>query len=473
MVFNSFDFFIFFAIVYTLHIVIADKYRWILLLIASYFFYMYWEASYIVLIVTSTLIGYFFSRTLISSPEPEKRKLGVLLSVSANLSLLFFFKYYNFFQDTIAYTLSKYGIAYQPNVHELMLPIGISFYTFHIISYTVDVYRGELPAEKHLGKFALYVAFFPQLVAGPIVRAIDLLPQIKKDKVTIDHERLISGTAKICWGFFKKVVVADTIAIQVDAVYNNHEAYNGVTLLLATYLFAFQIYCDFSGYTDIALGLARIMGYDLKENFRLPYFSKNVTEFWRRWHISLSTWLRDYLYIPLGGSRGSKWKTYRNLFLTMLLGGMWHGASWNFLIWGAINGSYLAIEKALGLADSSWSKSSNLIIKFFNVFLCFNLICISWIFFRAVTFDQAVFISKAIIHLSGPPQIADFSVFTNIVIGLIVLLTVEIIWLRKNDFILYTKEWGYKPIAVFCSIMIILILLFGVSGSSQFIYFQF
>ncbi|MTI29525.1 MBOAT family O-acyltransferase, partial [Xanthovirga aplysinae] len=367
-----------------------------------------------------------------------------------------------------------FSLNYSPNQHSLLLPVGISFYTFQTLSYTIDGYRGCLTPEKHLGKFALYVSFFPQLVAGPIERAKNLLPQFHKDKLKIDSDKFISGFTKVLLGFFKKVVVADTIAIQVDSIYNNYELHTGPTLLMATYLFAFQIYCDFSGYSDIAIGLSRMMGYDLMENFKLPYFSKSVTEFWRRWHISLSSWLKDYLYIPLGGSRKGNIFTYRNLMTTMLLGGLWHGASWNFVIWGGLNGLFLSIEKGLYKRNIVFrGHTETLLYKVIRVFICFNLICLSWVFFRAETLQQATDILKSIFSFQGGVTIKDTSVFANLCFGLMGLLFVEYFLIRKKSLYSIVNEKGEIWASAFCGVLIIFILLFGVSNGSQFIYFQF
>ncbi|NNF02472.1 MAG: MBOAT family protein [Bacteroidia bacterium] len=449
------------------------KYRWILLLVASYFFYMYWEASYILLLMFSTIVDFSISLKLLSSENEKIRKLGVLCSLITNLGILAVFKYFNFAQQTMFDICSLLNVDYTPNKHELLLPIGISFYTFQTISYTLDVYWRKIRPEPHLGKFALYVSFFPQLVAGPIERAKSLLPQLKKEVVKVKPERFISGLALVMLGLFKKVVVADTLAIQVDVIYNNWSVYNGLSLLMATYLFAFQIYCDFSGYSDIAIGIARMMGYELMENFKLPYFSKNITEFWRRWHISLSTWLRDYLYIPLGGNRLGAIMTARNLMITMLLGGLWHGASWNFVVWGALNGLFLSIERYFKLSKDPSSRDRSLISKFLYTFICFNLICLTWVFFRAESFGQAMDILSAIAELSGPVIIKDTSVFFNLVIGLITLLVIEYFFLRKNRIGDLIQKHGLIWGAGFCAFLLMMIVLFGVSNGNQFIYFQF
>ena len=475
MIFNSVDFLLFYLLVFALYFSMPSRFRWGLLLVASYFFYMYWEAAYILLILASTLIDYFVSHRILSSDDPKRRKQGLWLSIAVNLGLLFTFKYFNFFQENLSLVFDQLGVNYVPNQHELILPVGISFYTFQTLSYTIDVYRRKIPPEKHLGIFALYVSFFPQLVAGPIERATNLLPQLRLNTNRFNSKQFISGFVQACWGFFKKAVVADIIAIQVDAIFNNYEMQSSPMLLMGIYLFAFQIYNDFSGYSDIAIGVSRMMGYDLMENFRLPYFSKNVTEFWRRWHISLSSWLRDYLYIPLGGNRKGKKRTYANLGLTMLLGGLWHGAAWNFVIWGGLNGAYLAVERGLGIHRKSQDepRKSPFFLRVVQVLLCFNLICLTWIFFRAETLEQALFMIKGVVQWSGNLDVVNSSVFANILLVLPLLLAVEYFFLRKHGIRQLSRRLGDLGSAGFCSFLILIILLFGISNGSQFIYFQF
>ncbi len=471
MIFSSFDFIFFFISIYLFYYLVPAKLRWLLLLIGSYFFYMYWEPSYIILIITSTLIDYLVSKRLAKTSGRKIRIRLLLLSIVSNLGLLFTFKYFNFFNEIIFDVGELFGYDYSVNKLDLLLPVGISFYTFQTLSYTIDVYRKKITPERHLGKFALYVSFFPQLVAGPIERASNLLPQIGRvSKLKFNSDQFISGFTQVLFGFFKKVVVADTLAIYVDSIYNNYQYHSGFSLLFATYMFAFQIYCDFSGYSDIAIGSARMMGFDFKENFKLPYFSKSITEFWRRWHISLSSWLRDYLYIPLGGSRGRiKVLTYRNLMITMLLGGLWHGASWNFIIWGGLNGLYLAIEKIFG-KRIGYLKS----VKPLRLFVTFNLICLTWIFFRSSTLDQSwailtnLFSQEHFWNL----KIQDTGVFASMIFNLSIMLLVEYFFLRKSDYNRLTKKYNSR-LFIPSAIVFILIVIFGVEDGSQFIYFQF
>ena len=471
MLFNSVDFLIFFAIVFVLYYVIKPSLRWIMLLIASYFFYMCWEPSFILLILFSTIVDYFIARKLSDSKGANRKKL-LLVSLVVNLGVLFVFKYFNFFNESVQYLTDWMGFSINsPNLN-LLLPVGISFYTFQTLSYTIDVYRNQMEAERHFGKFALYVAFFPQLVAGPIERASNLLPQLSRNENALKYNNTVVGFTQITYGLFKKVVVSDTLAQFVNAVYNNYEVHSGLSLLIATYLFAFQIYCDFSGYSDIAIGTARMMGYRFMDNFQLPYFSKNVTEFWRRWHISLSSWLRDYLYIPLGGNRHGTFNTYKNLTITMLLGGLWHGASWNFVIWGLLNGAYLSIERALGIragyVKRGWIKKG--VLTFFT----FNLICLTWIFFRAGTFDQAIAITGKIFQ-GDYSRFVSFSMpyLSSVLLVLTLLLTIDFGIFRKISFDKLFTSYPIPLVILFNVFFWLIILLFGVVDGEQFIYFQF
>lgn len=469
MLFNSLDFVLFFLVFAALFFLIPSKYRWLLLLLGSYFFYMYWKWEFIFLILFSTGIDYYCGIQMTKRSDIRLRRPFLLLSLFSNLGILFFFKYFNFFAASVN-DLSGSSIS----AMNIILPMGISFYTFQTLSYSIDVYRGNISAEKHLGRFALYVSFFPQLVAGPIERADRLLPQFQKNDQKPEFDRLITGLAQVLIGLFKKVVVADTIAIYVNHIYGYPDLYTGFTLLFATYLFAIQIYCDFSGYTDIAIGAAKMLGYDLMENFRTPYFSISITEFWRRWHISLSSWLRDYLYIPLGGNRGSRIFTYRNLMITMLLGGLWHGASWNFVLWGLLHGVYLSIERIFDypkkVSNKSWW------IRLSAGLLTFHLVCFSWIFFRSETFDKASIIVRRIFTVDyfWNLQIKDTSVFGAILIATTILGFIDIFLRKKLN--LYFSEHGTANrvhLVLLKSVLLMLIALFGISEGSQFIYFQF
>ncbi|HTA82039.1 MAG TPA: MBOAT family O-acyltransferase [Bacteroidia bacterium] len=467
MVFNSFNFFIFFIAVVTLYFSIPHRFRWALLLIASCMFYMFLIPVYIFIIWATIIIDYFMGICI--EKGGSKKKLYLLLSIVANLSILAFFKYYNFLNENLGVILHGVGYRNLLPYLNIALPIGLSFHTFQAMSYTIDIYRGQQKAERHFGIYALYIMFFPQLVAGPIERAHNMLHQFY-EKHYFNAERTISGLQLILWGLYKKVVVADTIAIYVNSIYDNPSSNNGLTLVIATYAFAFQIYCDFSGYSDIAVGSARILGFELTQNFRLPYFSKSVSEFWRRWHISFSTWLRDYLYIPLGGNRSGKIKMLRNILITMLLGGLWHGASWNFILWGALNGAYLCIEKMLsyfGVKALPW--------KLLKVFITFNLICFSWIFFRADTFHNASLIVRNIfsVHEFFNVRIQDVEIFVSMLVKIILLLAIEFFLLRKHSLDFSEKKHPWIWSLSFNTFLIILIVVFGVKEGTQFIYFQF
>lgn len=484
MLFNSLEFLIFFPVVTILYFILPHKLRWVLLLLASYIFYMFWRPIFIFLILISTIIDYISGRMMDRFELGSKpRKLFLLFSLTSNLGILFLFKYFNFFAESWAIITGN-----NFNALALILPMGISFYTFQTLSYSIDVYRGHRKSEKHLGYFALYVTFFPQLVAGPIERSTKLLPELKKVN-KYDYIRVVSGLKRMTWGFFKKLVIADNLAIAVNHVYGDVGNMLALTLLIATVFFAYQIYCDFSGYSDIAIGTAKIMGIDLMENFKRPYFAKSIKEFWSRWHISLSTWFRDYLYIPLGGSRISKARTYVNVFLVFLISGLWHGAAWTFVIWGAIHGSYQMYESAtLRLRSNLWKKIKldNTIIQFLvKWFVTMGVVLLSWIFFRANSVQDAFTVLNTIIN-----SILNLSIISNIPasvratgIGLHRLIVVfgAIIVLEINNLIEENRGYGVldifrmKPILrwIVYYVIVFCIILFGKFGQAEFIYFQF
>ena len=439
---------------------------------------MWWEPTYILLILLSTVIDFFVGRRVAAIPEKRARKPWLLLSLATNLGLLFTFKYFNFFNDQVASLYSMMGLEYTISELSVLLPVGISFYTFQTLSYTIDLYKGQIEPEKHFGKFALFVAFFPQLVAGPIERAKSLLPQFHKDH-DFDYNRFVSGLKLMVWGLFKKVVIADRLAVFVDVVYNTPTEHSSATLVLATYFFAFQIYCDFSGYSDIAIGAARVMGYDLMLNFSRPYFARNVSDFWKRWHISLSTWFRDYVYIPLGGNRVSVPKWYINLIITFLVSGLWHGANWTFVAWGALHGGYLvlAILKDKVLTDSglqNWLTRNPKFDWFLDIFITFNLSVFAWIFFRANSIGDAFYVIGTLPSFNPfDIYLGTSSTFGYAMIGLCILLLVE---LRQEFYKImtpYIETRGailrYSSYAFY----ILLILTIGVFDGGQFIYFQF
>lgn len=480
MLFNSIEFLFFFPIVVSIYFTIPHRFRWILLLGASYYFYMCWKAEYIILIFISTLIDYYAGIQMGKIEAKAKRKKFLILSLVSNLGILFMFKYFNFFNDSIRDAFNYFNIFYGVSTFNVLLPIGISFYTFQTLSYSIDVYRGIKKPEKHLGIFALYVAFFPQLVAGPIERSTKLLPQFL-EKFDFDYQRVMGGIKLMFWGFFKKIVIADRLAIYVNEVYNNPNDYYGMPVILATYFFAIQIYCDFSGYSDIAIGSAKVMGYNLMDNFNRPYSSKSIREFWKRWHISLSSWFKDYLYISLGGNRVSKWRWYYNLLIVFLISGLWHGANWTFVVWGALHGFYFLF--------SIWTKDLReklsafflldrfcTIQKYFKVFITFHLVWFSWIFFRANS------ISDAFLLIQNMFQI-DFSRLGisvplgnyEMAIAFLSILFMEFIHIiqKHQGMRNFLSE---KPIWFRWSMYYLIVMgifIFGQFKAREFIYFQF
>jgi len=445
---------------------------------------MCWKPEYIILIIISTLIDYSMALLMGKEKKRSGRKKYLIISLFSNLGLLFAFKYFNFFDQSIGELLNTFNIFYEVSAYKILLPVGISFYTFQTLSYSIDVYRGKKKPEKHLGIFAVYVSFFPQLVAGPIERSEKLLPQFRK-KIDFDYNRVTDGLKLILWGFFKKIVIADRLAVIVDRVYNNVGDYEGFTLLIATLAFSIQIYCDFSGYSDIAIGSAKIMGYDLMENFRRPYYSKSIGEFWRRWHISLSTWFKDYLYIPLGGSRVSKNRIFFNLFVTFLISGLWHGANWTYIFWGALHGSYLIVEK---LTEKFKLKITNLISnnfkKYIQIIFTFSLISFAWIFFRANNVSDAFLVIEKM--FSNFDSYINFNFFFNskTVFGLgkieLIITFLSVMILEGFHFIqskgsiriILSKQVIYIRWMIYLTILF-WIILFGEFGKNQFIYFQF
>lgn len=436
MLFNSLQFLIFFPLVTVAYFMLpALRARNMMLLVASYYFYMQYKPEYAILMFISTLIDYAAANGMARAGDKKTVKnLWLCLSLVGNLGMLFFFKYFNFFNRNVAVLLSFFNVSYQPLSLDILLPVGISFYTFQTLSYTIDVYRGDIAAERDFFTFALYVSFFPQLVAGPIERSTNLLPQFCRYN-EFDAKRAASGLRLMLFGFFKKVVIADRLAVIVNTVYNNYTSYNGVYYIIATIAFAYQIFCDFSGYSDIARGCARIMGFELMVNFERPYFSKSVTEFWRRWHISLSTWFRDYLYIPLGGSRKGYLRTLLNLFIVFLVSGLWHGASWTFVVWGALNGIAIVFEKIVGIGKRAGKRDhmekkklerrqkpvlvrfSGFVAGLIPMALTFAFINFTWVFFRAQSLDQAFFMLPRFLQGLDTFNLKEF-LSTRVILGL-------------------------------------------------------
>ncbi len=478
MLFNSLQFLVFFPIVVALYFIIPYRFRWILLLIASYYFYMCWNYKYVVLLLFTTIICYFAAIGIYRSDKKKIRLLLLWGCILIYLGTLFFFKYFNFFGESINILFAKFNIFYHVPSYQYLLPVGISFYTFQALGYTIDVYRGSIKPEYHFGKFALFKSFFPQLVAGPIERASNLLPQFSK-KFDFNYYRIRDGLVLMAWGFFKKVVIADRLAEYVNIVYNNPNDYHGIPVILATIFFAFQIYCDFSGYSDIAVGSAKVMGFSLMTNFRRPYFAQNIKEFWQRWHISLSTWFRDYFYISLGGNRVAIWRWQLNLFLTFLVSGIWHGANWTFIIWGALHGFYLVFAiwtKKMQTQTNDFLRLGRHVklITFISVFITFLLVVFAWIFFRANSVGDAFVIIKNMFNFSySEYNLYYFPVDLYIAFASIFLLILFEYTLEYSNVLnrIYTLKRPYKWAILTCILFSIMIL--GKWDSVNFLYFQF
>jgi len=432
-----------------------------------------------ILILGFTIVIDYFAGILIENEAGKRRKLYLIMSLVANVGVLAVFKYYNFLNKNLTDLLGSISTKNPIPFLKILLPIGLSFHTFQAMSYTIEVYRGNQKAERHFGIYSLYVMFYPQLVAGPIERPQNLLHQFR-EKYNFDYNRVVAGLQLILLGFFKKIVIADRLAIYVNAVYNHPQQHSGVTLILASIFFAFQIYCDFSGYSDIAIGTAKVMGFDLMTNFKRPYFSTNISEFWKRWHISLSTWFKDYLYISLGGNRVSIPRWYFNLFIVFLISGLWHGASWTYIIWGALNGFYLVFAMVSQNFRNRMNQFSGInkfpvINRSFQIVTTFMLSCFAWIFFRANTVSDSFIIVKRIFTARGSLFFdkADPSSFIFSFLGIFILLLIE----SKKEFykgsisFFSNKNWLVKNLSY--ALLIVLILLIGVFDGGQFIYFQF
>lgn len=473
MLFNSWEFVVFFSIVFTLYWLFNKnlKLQNVLLLLSSYVFYGWWDWRFLFLLFLNSLVNFVLGKYIFSTTDEKRKKKILYAALVFNLGLLGFFKYFNFFIDSFISLSNGVGIKTSEFTLNIILPVGISFYTFQALSYIIDIYRGNIKPVTDPVSFFTFKAFFPQLVAGPIERASNLLQQIDIPR-KFNVAWFKAGVFQVAVGFFRKVVIADSLAVYVDRIYGAPEIYDSNTLILATVLYAFQIYFDFSGYSDIAIGTAKMMGFRFEQNFNLPYFSKSLTEFWRKWHMSLSFWLRDYLYISLGGNRKGKLITYRNLMLTMLLGGLWHGSSWNFVIWGAIHGVFLAAEK--WMMSFNFSLFKNKIFNALGYLYTFAVVCFAWIFFRAQSFDTAqTVISKIFNYRFTSVYIGDINIFINMLVMLIIGLMIDFT-LRVRNVHLETAaaNWSTIKLAAVTSIFIILLCLFF-SSSNNFIYFQF
>ena len=480
MIFNSIDFAIFLPIIYILYWFVTKRsltIQNILLLVASYFFYAYWDPRFLLLLVFSTFLDYFTGIRMHDSRNVFWKKAWFWISIIVNVGFLGVFKYYNFFAESFAELLNGFGLHVNVWSLKIILPVGISFYTFHGLSYVIDIYKERIKPERNFVDYAVFVSFFPLLVAGPIERATHLLPQIQK-KREFNYSKSIDGLRQILWGLFKKVVVADGCAEWSNMIFNDTGAYDGSTLFLGAIFFTFQIYCDFSGYSDIALGTARLFGIELLRNFSFPYFSRDIAEFWRRWHISLTTWFRDYLYIPLGGSKGGTWMKIRNTFIICLVSGFWHGANWTFIVWGALNAFYFLPLMLTNsnrnnleiVAQGKWFPTVREIIGMVSTFL---MAVFGWIFFRSNDLTHAFsFIGKMVTtnFFKAPkiPELAYLSIFF-----IIFMLFVEWIGRESNYALERIDKIKFVPFRwVFYSLLIVCIIV--LSGKEQeFIYFQF
>ncbi|RAJ16988.1 MBOAT family O-acyltransferase [Olleya aquimaris] len=479
MLFNSLDFAVFLPIVFILYWFVTDKSLKLqnaLLVLASYVFYGWWDWRFLSLIIFSSLVDYTIGLQLKKEDKPSKRKLLLWTSILVNLGFLGFFKYYNFFVDNFVEAFSFFGSKIQPNTLDIILPVGISFYTFQTLSYTIDVYKRKLEPTEDIVSFLAFVSFFPQLVAGPIERATHLLPQFYK-KRQFHYSKAVDGCRQILWGFFKKVVIADNCAEYANQIFNNSAEHSGSTLLMGALFFTFQIYGDFSGYSDIAIGTSRLFGFNLKQNFAFPYFSRDIAEFWRRWHMSLSTWFRDYLYIPLGGSRGGTWMKVRNTFIIFLVSGFWHGANWTFIVWGFLNALYflpllLANRNRNNLNVVAQDSYLPTLKESMQMLITFGITVLAWIFFRAENLTHAMSYLKGIFNktLLSLPSIRP----TNLIILILFFLLIEWIGRRQQYAIevLFIKQSRFIK-WMFYMMLITLIFLFTSDSQQEFIYFQF
>lgn len=481
MLFNSLDFAIFLPIVFILYWFVANKslkLQNFLIVVASYVFYGWWDWRFLSLILFSTLVDYFIGIGLLRQENQARRKLLLWTSILVNLGFLGFFKYYNFFLDNFVSAFSFFGNEMNANSLNIILPVGISFYTFQTLSYSIDVYRRKLEPTKDFIAFSAFVSFFPQLVAGPIERATHLLPQFYTKRV-FDYSKAVDGMRQILWGLFKKIVIADNCAHYANEIFNNSADYSGATLVLGAVFFTIQIYGDFSGYSDIAIGTSRLFGFDLMKNFAFPYFSRDIAEFWRRWHISLSTWFRDYLYIPLGGSRGGTWMKIRNTFIIFIVSGFWHGANWTFIVWGALNAVYflpllLTDKNRSNLDIVAQGKQLPSLKDFFKILLTFGLTVFAWIFFRAENMTHAFSYISGIFR--QPESFLQFGIYLEykliiLLIGFLILVE----WFgRDSNHALEKIAVNFSRPKRYVFYFAVMTCIFWFGGSEQqFIYFQF
>lgn len=481
MLFNSISFAIFLPIVFFLYWFMTNKnlkLQNLLLLVASYYFYACWDWRFMFLLMFSTFLDYYTGLKIEESKNQNLRKFWLWLSVGINLGFLGFFKYYNFFAESFAEMLQNFGLQVNPWTLKVILPVGISFYTFHGLSYVLDIYFKRIKAERNFVEYAVFVSFFPLLVAGPIERATHLLPQIKV-KREFSYEKAVDGMRQILWGLFKKMVIADNCAVFANQIFANSTTASGSELVLGALFFTFQIYGDFSGYSDIALGTARLFGIDLLRNFAFPYFSRDIAEFWRRWHISLSSWFRDYLYIPLGGSKGGNWMRIRNTFAIFLVSGFWHGANWTFIIWGFLNALFIMPSIILktnrnNLEIVAMNKLIPSLRDVFNILLTFSLTVFAWIFFRAESVHHAIEYIVGIFNASlfTIPNVKTAAYATLILIAFFMLIE----WIGREHQFALQDFLVKKPRFIrwlFYGFIILLIGLFLQTHETPFIYFQF
>jgi len=479
MLFNSFEFLIFLPLVFIFYWGVFKKniqIQNILILISSYIFYGWWDWRFLTLICLSSALDYYIGIKIGKSRTQNRKKLFLSISLLSNFGLLGVFKYFNFFSESLSQAFEHIGYELDPFTLNVVLPVGISFYTFQTVSYSIDIYRSKLNPSKNIIAFFAFVSFFPQLVAGPIERASNLLPQFL-NKRTFSYNKAVDGLRQILWGFFKKVVIADNCALMVNEIFGSYQDQSGSVLILGAVYFAFQIYGDFSGYSDIAIGTAKLFGFDLMTNFKTPYFSRDIAEFWRRWHISLSTWFRDYLYIPLGGSRVNTLLAVRNVFIIFIVSGFWHGANWTFIVWGALNALYFIPLLITGVnrkntnvvAQNAWLPN---IKELFQMVATFLLVCLSWVFFRAENLSMAFDYLKKIVSSTFMPE--NFLYFKP---ELIVLIFIWIIFewsiFRHEDYLLRFDKLSPIMRRLFYIFIGSLIYFFMVNESTTFIYFQF
>ena len=494
MLFNSIDFLIFFPVVTLIYAVIPKRIRCLWLLIASYYFYMCWNAGYAVLIALSTFITYAAGLLIEKLENRAAKKWVVIGGFAVNLGILFFFKYFGFALNNVNKLLVHFSVQTIQNPFNILLPVGISFYTFQALGYMVDVYRGDCKAERNLLQYALFVSFFPQLVAGPIERSKNLFRQIHETekKNLMSPEKMTQGFIMMLWGLFMKMVIADRVALFVDSVFEQAFAIGTVEAVLGAVAFAIQIYCDFSGYSAIAIGAAKVMGFDLMENFNVPYFAVSIADFWRRWHISLSTWFRDYLYIPLGGNRGNRARKYMNLMITFLCSGLWHGAAWTYVAWGMIHGLYRVAGDVLRpvrqkILEMLKVRTDVFSFRFGQVMCTFALTSFAWIFFRAESIDRAILYVSNLFMRWNPWVLFDESIYSYgldrreagiLLAAVIILIIVDLVRYQKNLNIgeaLFRQNLVFRWLVMIA--LVVAVIVYGVYGvdfdSSQFIYFAF